>query len=168
MFHTECQLSVASTVPGNCIMCQSSTRSDSYTLRDTCSEDLFQCQVCAGSMDDSPKKLRARKPGVFFVKKTEKDNGSTVKLKAGEELHITLPEEDDSWKAWVVKDYTYGILALCDSGQFMLDPGEMQYGSRTIIMVAEKSGTSPLEIQEEHDFGGSTGAAPWKCTVIVK
>ena len=168
MFHNECQLTVASTVQGHCVMCQAHTPSDTYVLCQTCSEDLNQCQVCAGSMDASPDVVRPRKPGVFFVKKMEKDNGCTVKLKVGEELHITLPEEDESYMYWEVKDYTYGILAICDRGKFELDPGEMQHGSRTIIFSAEKPGTSPVEIQEEHEFGGPTGRTPWKCTVTVK
>jgi predicted secreted protein len=168
MIHTECELKVASTNPGTCVMCQSQTQSDSYVLCQTCSEDLNQCQVCAGDMDKTPERLRPRQPGVFFVKKGERDNGCTVKLKAGEELHITLPEEDDSWRHWVVKDYTWGIVAVCDRGRFALDPGEMQYGSRTIIFAAERSGTAEIELQEEHDFGSATSTAPWKCTVVVK
>lgn len=168
MIHNECELTVASTVPGSCLMCHGQTRSDSYTLCQTCSEDLNQCEVCAGSMDKSPRVVRPRKPGVFFVKKSEKDNGCTVKLKVGEELHVSLPEEDDSYRSWVVKDYIYGILAICSRGEFELDPGDMQYGSRTIILVAENSGTSPVEIQEEHDFGGTSSTPSWKCTVVVK
>lgn len=168
MIHKDCELKVTSTVRGNCALCSGQTQSDDYILCQTCSEDMNECQVCAGSMDKSPVKMRERKPGVFFVKKGEKDNGCTVKLKVGEELHISLPEEDDSYKHWEVKDYTFGILALCHLGEFRLDPGDLHYGSRTIIFAAEDAGTSVVEIQEEEDFGGATGKPPWKCTVIVK
>lgn len=168
MIHDECKKSVLSTTKGTCLMCAGTTDSTDFILCQTCSEDLGDCQCCANSMGNAPIKLKSRKPGVFFVRKYEKDNGCTVKLKVGEELHITLPEEDDSWRSWAVKDYTFGVLSLCDRGQFMPDPGEMQYGSRTIIFSADSSGQASVEIREEEDFGGFTSAPPWKCTVIVK
>lgn len=168
MIHDECKKSVLSTTKGTCLMCTGTTDSTDFILCQTCSEDLGDCQCCANSMDSAPVKLKSRKPGVFFVKKNEKDNGCTVKLKVGEELHVILPEEDDSWRSWTVKDYTFGVLSLCDRGRFKPDPGDMQYGSRTIIFSADSSGQASVEIREEEDFGGFTSTAPWKCTVIVK
>jgi hypothetical protein len=100
------------------------------------------------------------KPGVFFVRKGEKDNNGSCSLKPGEQIHITLPEERYG-KQWSVYDYPMN-LDVSDRGTFTPDPNDYQNGQRTIIFTARSAGTGKIELHQ------SNSSSIWTITVKVK
>ena len=164
MICDDCSKYPALTATGRCSNCSNRTHSVSYDLCETCSKTLGLCQVCLDPMTVTP---TPPKKGVFFVKKNEKDNGGTVTLKIGEEVHITLPEDRYAYKEWQVDTYSYSYLDLEDRGTFTPDPGDHQYGSRTIVFRATRSGQGKIDLKLANTYGGGSSTT-WTITVKVK
>jgi len=163
MLCNDCNGMTLLTATGFCSNCPGRTRSISFELCETCSTKLGVCQMCL----DPIRVAQPPKKGVFFVKKTEKDNGGTSTLKLGEEIHITLPEDRYAYKEWQVDTYSYSILDLEDRGTFTPDPGDHQYGTRTIVFTATRSGQGKIELKLANTYGGGSSTT-WTITVKVK
>jgi len=151
---------------GSCMACGNYTASASYDLCDSCSQAKGVCQMC-GDQIVPPHVLATHKKGQRFLKKGEQDNGKTASLFVGEELHVTLPEDQASRLYWGNPDYDPDILSLVDEGEFSEDPGEWQHGTRTLIFCGERKGECKLEIHQVHRWGGS-GSQVWSIDVKVK
>lgn len=163
MICEDCSGEVMLTMTGWCTNCPSRTSSASLELCDTCSTKLGLCAMCLEEIVTPP----PVKKGVFFVRKGEKDNGGTVSLKLGEEVHITLPEDRYAHREWEVDTYSYSLLDLEDRGSFTPDPGDHQYGTRTLIFSATRSGQGKIELKLANTFG-SGSSTTWTITVKVK
>jgi len=98
--------------------------------------------------------------GVRFVRLYDRDNGKTVGLKLGEELHVILPESSPNPTTWPPVLYTQVILRFVQM-YFTPDPGNSQVGTRTLAFCTLKSGQAKVKLT-------TTGHTTWECTANVK
>jgi len=152
---------------GSCLACGGYTASASYDLCESCSQAKGVCQMC-GDQIVSPAHLASHKKGQRFLKKGEQDNGKTASLFVGEELHITLPEDQATRLEWGSPIYDPDILSCEDEGQFVEDGDDWQHGTRTLIFRGERKGECKLEIRQSHKWGGPGGSRIWSISVKVK
>lgn len=176
-----CQGKHTLNVPGKCTSCGSLTTHFAYALCDACSAKQDECEWCQTPLSagaSSP--LAATQAGVFFVTCRDVDDGKTFKMRIGEEIHVTLPEDQYAWREWDVKSVPYG-LKVKTRGNFVPDQGNPQFGTRTIILEVRASGNYLLELHEVQRSwswgwsGGSSGGGQpipggkiWKANFDVK
>jgi predicted secreted protein len=148
-----------------CTNCMQHQKSVSFPICEPCAEEMECCQFCLEPIEEDMSTPQTK--GVFFVRKGDKDNGGNVSLKTGEEVHITLPEDSHTGQEWVVDDYTFGLLDNQSRGTFVPDPGDYQYGTRTFVFSARRSGTGEIKLVLTARFGGRSSTT-WKANVKVK
>lgn len=137
-------------VPGKCTSCGSLTTHFAYALCDACSAKQDECEWCQVPLSagaSSP--LTATQSGTFYVTCRDVDDGKTFKMRIGEEIHITLPEDQYKWREWDVKPpLNRSMFRLKSRGNFVPDQGNPQYGTRTLIFEVLAHGTDQIEIYE--------------------
>jgi predicted secreted protein len=100
-------------------------------------------------------------------------------LRTGEEIHIEMNEDQYSDKEWDVTEPLSACLRLKLKGQFVQNPQDRQYGSRTFVFEVVSSGSGDIELHEAErtwswygTTAGSTapvaGGKQFKCTFQVK
>lgn len=169
-----------STLRGTCEECGCDTVSDDHMLCDSCSQNLDMCQVCGDDLGIHGQ--LPVNPGVFMVRKNMKDVGTTIKLKLGDELHITLDctngydyiwRDDGSHDDRIVSHQSSGTFIEADP----MGHGSWGKGTQTLVFKAAGVGTVQLSLEEVpgRSRGGYMGlqsmsatGVTWKATVQVK
>ena len=177
---TPCQGKTTINTPGSCSKCSAPTTHFAYRLCNGCSTQLDECEWCQVPLKGVPTTPVARTT-VYTTKLADKDDGKTIKnLSIGEQVHITLEEDQYSWREWDVKTYNRGRFRLLSRGQFVPDPSNPQYGTRTFEFEVVGSGTGDIEMHEcqrtwswwGHPSSGPgapvQGGKTWKADFTVK
>ena len=174
-----CQSKQAQHFLGTCQKCNTVTTSFNYQLCDTCAEQLQECKWCRTPLGAGSHSSVAAASTVLHVVKRDADNGCNIKgMNIGEQVHISLEEDQYSGKEWGIKSTSYGI-GNPSGSTFAPDPQDPQYGTRTFVFDLYKSGSFTIELHEVSRYygwgwGGGGGSTPvqngktWKCTVQVK
>lgn len=175
MLCPDCSHMSLSIIRGTCSECGGDTVSDDHLLCEQCSQDLDACQVCEDYLG-AHVQAAAINPGVYMVRKNMKDAGSTIKLKLGDELHITLDCSNGYDQFWR-DDGTHDDRVVChvSSGAFIETPGNWGKGTQTLVFKASAVGIVQLSLEEapirSRGFFSSQAApsgVTWKATVQVK
>lgn len=178
MLCPDCSHMSLSIIRGTCAECGGDTVSDDHLLCEKCSLDLDMCQVCEDDLGISAQ-AAAINPGVYMVRKNMKDTGSTIKLKLGDELHITLDVSNGYDFVWQ-DDGSHDERIVChqSSGAFIeSDGGSWGKGYQTLVFKAAGVGIVQLSLAEVpmRSRGGYMGlqsmspsGVTWKATVQVK
>src|SRR5262249_43804316 len=109
-------------------------------------------EICRNKMSVPP-------PGVRFTRFFDQDNGKSVRLQAGEELHITL-DDTGTGTAWGVKAYPRGTLSYVQAITTAADPNGSGVGSQTFVFMALQPGQGKITV--------AAGSQSWTCDVHVK
>jgi predicted secreted protein len=88
--------------------------------------------------------------GVYLTKVREAtDLHETFKgLRAGEEIHIEMNEDQYSGKQWEVTKPLHTSFRLKLKGPFVQNPQDGQYGTRTFVFEVVGSGSGNIELHE--------------------
>jgi len=98
-------------------------------------------------------------PGVRFTRLFDQDTGKSVRLLAGEELHITL-DDTGTGSAWGVKSYPRGPLLYVQTYATAADPSGSGVGSQTFVFMVLQPGQGKVTVV--------AGSMSWDCNVHVK
>jgi predicted secreted protein len=178
---TPCQGKVTINTPGSCTKCNAPTTHFAYRLCNACSTHLQECEWCQVPLQGAPSTAPVQAGATpYFITLNDKDDGKTFKnLQIGEEIHVTLEEDQYSWREWDVNTYNRGRLRFLSKGQFVPDPANPQYGMRTFKFEVVGSGNGDIELHEVQRSwswwgGGHQGGTPvqggkkWKADIVVK
>jgi len=139
------------TTPGS-TRCRNCGNSAKFKLCHICSRGFGECEICRNKMSVPP-------PGVRFTRLFDQDTGKTVRLLAGEELHITL-DAVAGGSAWGVKSYPRGTLSYVQTYATAADPNGSGVASQTFVFMVLQPGQGKITV--------AAGSQSWDCTVHVK
>ncbi len=132
--------------------CANCGNSAGFKLCAICSRGFAECEICRAKMGVPP-------PGVRFTRLFDQDIGKSVRLLAGEELHITLTTTAGS-TTWGVKSYPRGTLSYVQTYSTAADPTGSLPATQTFVFMVLKPGQGKITV--------SAGSQNWDCTVRVK
>lgn len=179
MLCKHCEQKQALAVPGKCKKCSGVTTHFAHGLCADCAESLDLCQWCESPL----KAIETSLPisNVFVTKVREAtDFGKTFKsLRAGEEIHIEMDEDQYSDREWDLTKPLASCFRLKLKGPFVQSRQDGQYGVRTFIFEVVASGSGDIELHESERgwswYSTSTGTntpiaggKQFKCTFQVK
>jgi predicted secreted protein len=147
---TTCQTKTTINSPGSCSKCSAPTTHFAYRLCDSCSQQLQECEWCQIPLNGGPNSsIVARGATPYYVTLRMPDDGKKTKnLNIGEQVHIVLEEDQYTWREWDVKTFNRGRFKLISRGQFVPDPSDPQYGTRTFVFEVIGSGSADIEFHE--------------------
>lgn len=177
---TPCQAKQVNFGLGFCRKCSATVASSSYTLCDACSNQLSQCQMCGigvGSGTSNP--VTGTGPSPYMVRVTDQDDGKTITgVRTGEQIEISLQEDQYSGKEWGVKSKDWQFYTQ-NAGTFYQNPQNQRYGLRVFLFDCVRSGQGTIYIHEVQRYygwgwGGGGGTTPvpngkvFKITIDIK
>ncbi|MBN9397061.1 MAG: hypothetical protein J0H83_17565 [Candidatus Melainabacteria bacterium] len=179
MLCPDCNQLSLSILKGTCAECGGDTVSDDHIYCDQCSLDQDACQVCGDELGIHAAQAAVATPGVFMVRKFMSDNGSTIKLKVGDELHLELDVSNGYTYHWVNERKNDRAVVDFQAAQpFVAAQGNNQNnwgkGTQTLVFKATGVGTTTLELKEDVNrsnfWGGGSGPSgvTWSATIQVK
>jgi len=150
---------------GQCQGCANNTNSPSYRYCDQCSLIKGLCLSCGVQLGPplAPNQKTRR-----MVKKSDPDNGGRAYLGVGEDLHITLDEDQSTGLYWTGKSWNQALVLWVDGGVFVPDPSNNQFGARTLIFRANRKGRTKLELRQVNQWNGAAGSQSWSITIMIK
>lgn len=161
-----CQNKQTSWGLGFCKKCSSTTPSSGFMYCDKCAQQLQQCQVCGTGMGSGSSASVSSHcgPTPFAIKVTSKQNGQTIKgVRTGEHVEITLDEDQYSGKEWGLNSKNWRFSSE-GTPQFVQNPRNPQYGTRTFTFSCGSAGTGEIELHEVQRsysyWGGGGGTTP--------
>ena len=149
-------------VPGKCSKCGGTTTAFAYQLCANCSDDLDACEFCAGPLDASVLVgvAATAASNVYVTTVRSTDNGKKFGgICTGEEIHIILDEDQYSGAEWDVAQPLDASFKLKSIGQFVQNPQNPQYGSRTFVFEVRYSGPADIIFNEVRRYRGWYGGA---------
>jgi len=151
MLCNPCQQKATIQVPGSCTKCSAMTTHFAYKLCNACSQQLQECEWCQIPLQAGTTSPTATpQPTPYFVTVTDKDAGKTISgLRRGEQIHVILDEDQYSWREWDVDTKNSSSnFKLLQRGQFVPDPQNPQYGTRTFVFEVVSTGQGAIKMHE--------------------
>lgn len=183
MLCTNCtNLSLPTNVAGRCRKCSGLTEYFAYKLCSDCSEEQDQCERCEMPLTALSSPLVTPGSAAYRVTLTDADDGKSVPgMKVGEEIVVTLEEDQYSQTEWGLKYHTAAayMFKLKANNGFTPYQGQYQKGTRELVFEVIGTGKGDLELEEKVRTYSwyrsiatpSTTPAPngkkWKCTVTA-
>lgn len=175
MLCPDCEQLPLSILKGSCMECGAETNSEDHLYCEDCSLEQDSCQVCLDELGIMASAVTIN-PGVFMVLKEMKDSGSTIKLKVGDELHITLDVTNSFTYAWYCEyKHDRKVIDSQSIGPFIPSPNPQHWGKGTQLMIfkAKAPGTTRLSFIEDENSsspwgGGGPSGVTWAADIQVK
>lgn len=162
MLCEQCTKKKSLSVPGKCSKCGGNTAAFAFQLCSNCSDEIDACECCGGPLDDDvlTAAVTTAASNVFVTTVRATDNGKKFGgVRIGEQIHVILNEDQYSGAEWDVAQPLDASFRLISIGQFMQNPQNPQFGSRTFVFEVRYSGLADINFNEVYRYRGWYGGA---------